>query len=764
MRFFVLIFVIPWLLIAYEANAAVVNSIKIQGAFQNDEKSIVSRLTIVPGKFFSDDEVNNSVKKLYSTGYFSDVKIQLLNSDLIVTVVEKKVINQLIFNGNEHIKENILQNMVLSRPTGLYDKYLVDTDIAQIKAVYAQQGYSNVSVDSQVRPVSPGRIDLSYSIKENIRERINKISFMGNKAYSSSRLERVIFARRSNVFSRFFGGFDLPNDERLALDKNLLRKFYDDRGYAGARIDSQEVLHDKQNNGYHLIFKIEEGGIYRIGNVVVRSSLKGIDGDELVRFVQSRSGDLYSTRNIEKTVKRISEYFYSMGRSSVGVTSQINRDFKKNTVDVEYFIDQKDPLYIDRIEIKGNYSLRDYLIRRELNFNEGDSVNEDMFEQAKLRLIRTGYFSSVNFSKSPTNMPNHIILSIEVGEKKADELNLSLSVANSGTLSTSDGGFGITRRDFLGRGLIFSANASFPLDLSSVQGGIGIVDPYFLGSRVSAGFNFYKSQTRELFVQEDNRGSSLSFGIPIVENLSTKFSYNYNQRTSKTTNNVASSAAYQDLINRENYITSYASQDIIYNTLDDVDMPRDGLWWRIGHGLAGLGGDSKYYKLTGSMKYCHLLEDNLDVVGSISINSGYLVPTEKSGVSIVDQFKIGPKIIRGFEEDGISLRLMGGESIGGKAYFAAKAEVDFPLPIFPQRLGVRSSFFVDSATLYGNAIAIPAQGLPLQGENDSSLRLSVGANVGMKMPLVGKIGVYYAFPLLKESEDKTKALGFYIGW
>ncbi|MBL0848706.1 MAG: outer membrane protein assembly factor BamA [Candidatus Liberibacter ctenarytainae] len=757
-RFFYLIFStffcsIFFTSVVYGSSTSIVNSIKIQGALHVNEQVVLSHISIVPGKPFSDVEVDNSVKKLYSTGYFSDVKIKVMDSVLVIKVVENRIINSLVFRGNSQIKDRFLKSIVRSLPASAYDQGIVNSDVDTIKKGYASIGYSNASVDIQSYPVASGMLNLGYYITEGVRTKISTVTFIGNKTYSHMRLARVISTKTSGFLSFLAAGEDVYSKERLNFDVDLIYKFYYNRGYAGVKVIPQAIF-NKKDNSYDLIFKIDEGSIYRVGSIVFQSTVQDIENIDFSKLSKILSGDKYSAQKIEESVKRITEYCFSIGKPFVSVSSRINHDIVKGIVNIEYLIDQRSPLYVERIEIRGGNQSNDYVIRRELDFSEGDPINDIMIANAKKRLMATNYFSLVDIEKLPTNVPDRIILVVNVQKTKTGEAALGLTYQRSGVA----GSLQYKDYNFLEKGFGVIGSGSLTKDMGSSLM-VGLNYPHFLGNRITAGVDVEKDYIRESLITTESLFASASITIPVTDTISTisRFSpgiieYHKGLSTTKVPD------IYQTLIDNS-YRKITFSQAIAYDTLDSYSIPRKGESLRFVYEHAGLWGDSKYHKLRGKFYWFKLLSDDFDIVSSVKLGAGYIFPTEKN-LNLFDQFRIDEKDLRGFIYKGIGPRLEG-EAVGGKGYSLMGAEVNFPIPLIPQSSGLRGAFFVDSATLYGNSFH--AKGITSNVEGDQLfLRFSAGAEI--RFNLLGMpISIYYGFPLRKQSYDRTSSLGFYIG-
>ncbi|WP_208250446.1 outer membrane protein assembly factor BamA [Rhizobium sp. T1470] len=742
---------------ATTAEAAVIQRVDVRGASRVGAEAVRSNLTIVPGKTFSNTDIDDSVKQLYDTGYFSDVKISVSGSTLVVSVEEAQLVNQVVFNGNRKIKDDKLAAVVKTHAAGPYNEAQIQSDIQAIKDAYAATGRSEVQVTTQVVPLGEGRVNLAFVVDEGDRTKIAAINFVGNNAYSSGRLSSVIATKRSNFLS-FLTRKDVYSEDKLHADEETLRQFYYNRGYADFRIISSDAAFDEATNKYTLTFNIEEGPRYNFGAVTVQSTVPGIDSTQLQGFVRTHEGQVYSAKEVQKSMEAISDQVASAGYPFARVTPRGNRDLTNNTIGVEYLVDQGERAYVERIEIRGNSRTRDFVIRREFDMSEGDAFNQQMITRAKRRLEALGYFSSVNISTQPGSSPDRVVVVVDVQDQATGSFGIGAGYAAGGDGLLLEAS--VEEKNFLGRGQYIKISAGGGQEGSQTYG-LNFTEPYFLGYRLAVGFDLNHSQTssNDNYDYEENSGV-LRATAPITEDLATTFRYNYKQMKYDPSGSLSNlSAPYQNLVENSPWVKSSVSQTLTYNTLDDMTLPREGIYASATHEIAGLGGDSEFYKIYGKARYFHLLADDADIIGSVSGSAGYVIGFNKN-LNVFDQFTLTNGDIRGFENKGIGPRIAGAndDPLGGNTYFTVSAEATFPLPAVPRDFGLRGAVFADAGTLFGNDV--DPRGDSVNGV-DASLRASVGVGLMWASPF-GTLRVDYAIPVLKEDFDKTQHFKFGI--
>ena len=747
------------------AEAAVIRSVQVRGAQRAGEEAVRSNITIRPGVAFSNTDIDESVKKLYSTGYFSDVRITVSGSTLVVSVSENQLINQVVFNGNRKIKDDKLQGVVQSQPLGPYNQSMVNADIQRIKEAYSAIGRSDIEVTTQTAPVGQGRVNLAFVINEGERTKIADISFNGNSAYSDGRLKSVIATKESGPLS-FLTRKDIYSEDKLHADEEALRQFYYSHGYPDFRVISSQAVLDESTNKYNITFNVEEGERYQFGDINVESTVSGVSGEDLKGLVETRTGDVYDSREIQKTIDSISKRVAGAGYPFARVTPRGDRNFENHTVGVSYVVDQGERAYVERIEVRGNTRTRDYVIRREFDFSEGDAFNQNMITRAKRRLEALGYFTSVNISTAQGSSPDRVVVIVDVEDQPTGSFGIGAGYAAGGDGFLLEAS--IEEKNFLGRGQYIRVAAGGGLDNARTYS-LSFTEPYFLGYRLAAGFDLFKSSTSSNdYYKYDEQGITLRVTAPITDDLATTFRYTYKQIKYRNdgafgdddipfTADDNVSAPYAYLIDKKDFTQSSISQTLTYNTLDSQTLPREGFYITGTHEYAGLGGDSDFYKISGRARYFHLLSTEADLIGSLAVGAGHVFSTGDD-LNVFDQFTLGGKQVRGFRNDGIGPRSVNHyeDALGGTTYFTASAEMSMPMPGLPEDMGVRAAVFTDAGTLYGNDVN--TRGDAFEGTS-MSWRVSVGAGIMWASPF-GNIRFDYAEPIVKEDFDRVQQFRF----
>lgn len=749
------------------AEAAVVNRIEVRGNSRIDADTIRNQIAIKPGRTFSGSDVDEAVKTLFATGMFSDVRINQVGSSLVVTVSEHQIVNQVLFQGNKKVKDAQLNGAVQLKPRSPYSQASVDADIEAIKDAYRRIGREEAAVTSQVVDLGQNRVNVIYNVNEGGRTKITAVNFVGNQAFSSGRLSDVINTKRSNFLS-FMLRDDVYSEDKLRADEELLRRFYYNRGYADFQVVSSFGELDEGSNQYTVTITVDEGPRYTFGDVSVDSSIPEIDPNSLQSLVQSRAGSVYSAKAVEDSLIALTERVAERGYAFAQVTPRGDRNFENHTISVVYTVDQGAKAYIERIEIRGNSRTRDYVIRREFDLSEGDAFNQVLVQRAKKRIEALDYFERVEISTAPGAEPDQVVLVVDVVEKSTGEFSIGAGYSTGGDTPGASVQGSVTERNFLGRGQYIRFSAGGGKDSRDFM--LSFTEPYFLGRRIAAGFDVYKSTREYKRYDSEVTGATVRFGLPITESISTQLAYNYSQEKYEYRDRcVDASGVYDDTIcgvlsnaihdavADGTWVKSSVSANLVYNTIDDMKSPHYGIYANFGTEVAGLGGDAKFVKFTARGTVYHTLSEEMDIVGLVTAGAGHVQGYGSGELRVFDHFKSNDRIIRGFDYNGIGPYDSSADSdghLGGTTYFHASAEAQFPLPAIPESFGLRGAVFADAATLYGNktSYADPST-------TDSKLRASVGVGLMWASPF-GPLRIDYAVPVAKESTDKVQEFNF----
>ncbi|MEQ8695286.1 MAG: outer membrane protein assembly factor BamA [Bauldia litoralis] len=731
------------------AEAAVVSGITVRGNTRVDAETVRSYVLIVPGKSFSNADIDESVKALYGTGLFSDVNISIGGSQLVVVVVENQVVNSVIIKGNKKIKNDELLRLLQTETRGVVTEAKLQGDVQRMMDYYSSQGRSAASIDYEVTELDGNRVNVVFIIDEGDRTAIGRITFVGNDAFSESRLRSVINSRKRSIFT-LLNRKDVFNEAKLAADQEALRRFYMSHGYADFRVISADWDFDEASGRYSVVFTLDEGNLYRYSSIDIDSTIPGVDTRTLTRHIDTKPGRIFDSNDVEASVENLTIALSRAGYTFVQVRPRGDRDYANNTISITYLIDEGPRIYVERIEILGNTKTRDYVIRREFDIAEGDPYNRVLIDRAERQLRDLGFFKSVEIVTEPGSAPDKVIVVVRVDEESTGEFSIGAGVSTTGLVAE----ISLDERNFLGRGQHLRVAVGFGSDQQNYT--VSFTDPYFLGYNVSAGVDAYKTvQNRSSYrpYQSDVIGGGVRLGLPITDDLRLNLNYTLSQQT--ITQTKKSTAAY---FPNGVYLTSAAGYNFTYSTLDNFGDPREGMFLKVGQDFAGLGGDVHYMKSTGEARYYQTLLPNADVVGLVRVAGGSITGLGED-VPVYDNFFLGGETIRGFANYGYGpVDIATGTHVGGKNYWVANAEIQFPFPGISPDFGFRGAVFADAGNLLD--VDVPKGAGPVGEANQ--IRSSVGGSILWSSP-IGTLRADFAYVLTKAATDEEQWFRFSAG-
>src|SRR5665213_1272483 len=567
------------------AHAAVASTILVKRNPLIEVDTVKNHLTIKAGKSYGAADIDASIKALFDTGLFADVSITQRGSAVVVTVAENPVINSISFVGNKKVKNDILQQIITAKVRNPLTDARLQTDTDRIKQYYARSGRPEAGVSTKLDRLPDNRVNVTFTIVQGNRTGVGSIVFVGNQAFSSSRLAGIIQTKTTNWFS-WLDKKDIYSDDKIQADQEQLRKFYLSHGYADFQVLSGNAVLDPAKGRYVLTYTVDEGARYEFGDITIDSSVKGADAASLMPFVVTQKGQVFNADQVQKSVENLTIQLSRLGYVFAQVRPRGDRDYSKNLISIAYTIDEGPRAYVERIDIRGNTRTRDYVIRREFDIAEGDAYNRVLVDRAKRRLDNLGYFQAVNISTEPGSAPDKVVLVVNV----IDQSTGSFSV--SGGLSTSEGliaAISMDEKNFLGRGQKLSISVGGSTTNKNYR--LSFTDPYFLGTRVSAGLDAFDSSysnTNWQHYDSETIGGGFRLGLPISDELSAQLNYKIQQQTisGSTTCANTSTGVVGCFFPDGRRITSSAGYAVTYSTIDNVMSPTEGWYLKLAQDFA----------------------------------------------------------------------------------------------------------------------------------------------------------------------------------
>ncbi|HUB16075.1 MAG TPA: outer membrane protein assembly factor BamA [Acetobacteraceae bacterium] len=753
---------------ATPAPGGTIQAIQVEGNRRIEAGTVRSYMLVEPGDPFDPERLDRSLKTLYATGLFQDVQLSRQGSTLVVHVVENPLVSRVAFEGNHEVTDETLRPDTQLRAGAVYTPDLAEADRRHILGVYAQKGYYDASVTPEIIRLPQNRVTVVFEINEGASTDISKISFVGNHAFSQDRLSEVIDSREERWW-RFLSTSDQYNPERLAYDKELLRRFYLKNGYTDFDVinASAELAPDRKS--FFITFTVHEGERYRVAKIDINSRLRNLPGDLLRRDLKLDAGDWYDGDAVQRTQDAMEDDVRSRGYAFVNVRPRVDPDRANHTVALTFDVGEGPRVYIERIDIVGNTRTEDKVIRREFTLAEGDPFSAEAIRRTRQRLQDLQYFSTVDITPTQGSAPDKAILTTKVAEKATGELTFG------GGYSTDVGPLldvGLGEKNLVGSGIAANVNGILATKRSSID--LSVTDPYFLDRNLIAGGDVFLIQTDYLGTEpydERREGFALRLGYDFNDHLRQVWSYSLVQRD---VFDISTTASIFITDQAGSTLLSQVSQVLTLDYRDSKLDPHTGWVGQFGTDFAGLGGNVDYIRTSMNGAYylpLDRLTGNSDWGIKFAAGGGYLF-NEGKQEQIIDRFFLGGDNLRGFETGGAGPHdQTSGDPLGGRLIYTGTVELRYPLPVSPD-LGLSGRAFVDVGGLADASFLTPCiepssagvnAGRACQIESDN-LTPRIGAGVGITWhSSFGLINIDLAPFVIKQPGDQTQIFRFGFG-
>jgi outer membrane protein insertion porin family len=724
------------------AQAQTISAISVSGNQRVDKPTIVSFLALRVGQTATRSLINDSIDSLFQSGLFAQVDVDMSGSTLVVKVTENPIISSVLFRGNTSLTDERLSGLVDLTSLGVYSEASVQRGVRSIELAYEKDGYTGVDVSTDIEVQPNARVRVTFVIAEGDRSGIASISFIGNQSIGDWTLASVIKTRQSNLMSWLLRD-DLFDQDKIDVDAELIRLHYANNGYPDAQVLSAVAEFDAERNAYYVTFTIEEGDYYRFGDVNIETSVPDIDTVALQREIRMRPGNRYSLADVQSSSQDMALAAAAQGFSFVEVRPRIDRDIANKTFSVTFLVDNGPRLYVERINIFGNNKTRDFVIRREFEFSEGDPFNRSLLAKGQAGLEKLQLFSQVQVSLEPGSASDQVVVNVVVKEVSSGNYGLTAG------LSTDEGVLGelsLTERNFLGRGqflrvAIGATTASRTFEFS-------FTEPRFMGLKIATGIDLYRRMADEgtYTYGTESTGGQLRATLPVFDGLNVT---GYIGAESKTFTDATLPAAPIYATGTLNKI--FVGYRLTMVDVDNEQRPSQGFTGQFSQEYIGV--DHNLIKTEVKGKYYYPLMPDLDVVGSVRGQAGIINDFSGLGVNPNETFSLGSQLVRGFAGNGYGPRQVGtGDPLGATEYIGVSAEIEFPIPVLPESLGLRGAVYADAAYVGGASIG---GGAVVGSGTAVPVRSSVGASIVWDSPF-GPLRGNFSQILSADAADETQ--------
>ncbi len=716
--------------------------VEINGNQRVDGATILTYAGINRGETVSAAALNQAYQNIINSGLFENVLITPRGNTLVIEVEEYPTINVINFEGNRRIGDDVLSTIVQSQSRRVYSPTLAEQDAATLVQAYQQEGRLAATVTPKIIRRSNNRVDLVFEIVEGDVIEIERLSFIGNRAYSERRLRRVLETKQAGLL-RSLVRADTFIADRIEFDKQVLRDFYMSRGYIDFQVLSVTSELTRSRDAFLIAFNIQEGQQFTFGEVTVSSDLPQIDPDVYLDALDIKSGKAYSPSIVENNLARLERLAVQQGVDFVRVDPRVSRNDRDLTLDVEFVVSRGERVFVERIDIEGNSTTLDRVIRRQFDTVEGDPFNARQIRETAERIRALGFFSNVSVEAREGSTPSDVIVDVDVEEQPTGSLSfgLSYSVTNGAGLTA-----GFTERNFLGRGQFLSFQIGTASDNANSE--IVFAEPAFLGRDVRFRFaaRYAVSDNQDSF-QFQTRNISISPSLEFPTGEYGRVGVRYTLGQDDVFNYTGASTIIAADVANDTRTKSALGYSLIHDTRGRGLDPNSGILLRFNQDF-GVGGDVDYIETTALLAAeTKVLNEEVTLRAEFE---GGLLHMLNGNSRITDRYFLNGKI-RGFENNGVGPRDLSTpsqEALGGNMFAVARFEAEFPIGVV-EEYGISGGLFADFGTVWS---------LDNDGgfiDDSLNLRSSVGVSVFWDTAL-GPLRFNFSRALAKQSYDRTQ--------
>ena len=757
--------------------------IRINGLQRVSAGSVFGALPLNVGEQVDDQQLVESTRALFKTGFFQDIQLGRDGDVLVITVVERPSIANIDIEGNKAISTDDLMK-------GLKQSGLAEGEVFQRATLegvrnellrqYVAQGRYSAAVDAEVVAQPRNRVGLKIRIDEGEVAAIRHINVVGNSVFDQAELDDQFTLKTSNWLS-FFKNDDKYAREKLSGDLERLRSYYMDRGYINMEILSTQVSISPDKKQVFITVNISEGAKYTVRDITLRGDLK-VPEDQIHALLLVQKGQVFSRKLMTSTSDLITRRLGNEGYTFANVNAVPVPSKDGNTVDIEFVVDPGKRAYANRINFRGNTKTEDQVLRREMRQMEGGWASTYLIDQSKTRLERLGYFKEVNVeTPAVAGVDDQVDVNYSVEEQSSGSITASVGFAQSAGLIL---GGSITQNNFLGTG----NSASLGLTRSEYQSkyNIGFTDPYFTKDGVSLGYNAFYNKTDYNDYYDDgvsyysinSYGAGATLGYPINE--TSRISFGLTAQHDSIEPGTYSADEIYDFIDREGkeFTNFKANLGWSESTLNKGILATRGYAQNLNLMVTVPGSDLSFYKIdyTGQTFLPVSASTSLRFHTKLGYGNGY---GSTDGLPFYENYTAGGEgTVRGFESGTLGPRntpATGTYSSAGQAYYSDRdtealggnimitggVEYLFPMPFIKDNKSLRTSLFWDVGSVYSDKCYLSTT-TGCDGVDLSQMASSVGVGVTWYSPM-GPLSVNLALPVRKPEDAQTQVFQFSLG-
>lgn len=647
----------------------IIGRILVEGNQRIESRTVQSYLLVRPGDPFDEERIGLSVRALGATGLFADIQIETRGTDLVIRVLENPIINRIMFEGNNAVTTERLEEETEAEPRQTFTLSRVEQDVQRILEVYRRAGRFAATVTPQYKVLPQNRADLIFVIDEGPTTGVSSINFIGNEAYPDDRLRREITTRQSRWW-RFFEQADNYNPGQVEFDRSQLTEFYTNEGYADFRVISSVAELTPNRRDFYLTFTVDEGQKYTFGELKVQTELEKLSGERLALFLPMKQGDQFRSKSIQDAIDSLTFAAGIAGYANVQIRPREVRDPVNHTIGITFEVDEGARVYIERIDIQGNTQTLDRVIRREIRVAEGDQYNPVQLDNAKSRIRSLGFFNpdTVDITDEPGSAPDRSIVKVKVEEEATGELAFSAGFSSQDAFLFSASA---QQRNFRGRGQYLSARIQTTSRQQDLE--FRFTEPKFQDRNLAVGLDVFVTQSDFFDIAGFENsiigaGGRLQMPLSDTDQLGLRYRLRNDnlqldellpgedplQNSGKT--NCQTVSIFQSSLcdQRGDRLTSSLGYTITMNRKNDYIEATRGFDVNFSQDIAGLGGDVNYLRNEFEGSIYHGFAPGWRLRSRLE--AGLIESWGDEGVRINDRFFKGGNSFRGFDVAGLGPR------------------------------------------------------------------------------------------------------------
>jgi outer membrane protein insertion porin family len=716
----------------------VIHSITVRGNQRLEPETVRAYANLSVGETYTRVTLDQAVKDLYATQLFADANISGTETgDLVINVRENPVINRIILEGNKRLKDDKITPEIKEAPRQIFTRSAARADVDRILELYRRQGRFAARVDPKIVQLDQNRVDVIFEIHEGDLAKIRAINILGNKAFSDDRLRKEMYTRQAGGILGFIKSNDTYDPDRLAADQQKLRAFYLTQGYADFRVVQALAELTPDRRDFVITYVVEEGPRYHFGTVEADSALRDFPNSEVLKIAKIQPGSWFNAKQVEDAITNLNQAAGNLGYAFADINPAYDRDADKKVMNLTIKVGQTPRVYVERIDITGNTTTRDKVIRREFRLNEGDAFNAQKVKRSQDRIQSLGFFQdNLEIKQTEGSAPDRVVLGLNVEEKPTGQLSLSGGYSSLERFIVQ---LGLSQNNFMGRGQSVDAQVNWSLYSKSIEA--GFTDPYFLDKSILFGAQVFRrdynsfdfiGSNRNTTYSETSTGGGLRLGFPLSEywNFGTRYLLSEDKitldKSTFYTLNPATGVLECDPFKAGSYLcdevgkrlTSLVGISTVYDDTDGIH-PTRGEQATFSEDFAGVGGDVRYLRTQAFATKYHSFGN---WILSIHGEGGYIKALQASPgpgrdpIRITDRFfnsdirgfdirGIGPRVVRVPYDANGNLQALDvnkdvNDAIGGKAFYLGRIELEIPVSSSVKSLGLRPSVYVDAGSLW----------------------------------------------------------------